>query len=208
MKQKIFIKKTCKSDNLLFFSLRNNKSNRKYSGNPDKIRRKNSDKWFIQNYKSRLFYTCFYNTEKIGYIRGEEKNSIITISIAMSKKYHGKGYASKLYKMFENKIRSNSIFLAKVNFSNKPSIKFFLNNNYELLNKNKKNLLFYKIYNNKIKKYLKTIDNIEKVRRNNNVNWMNILRIAFRNSPTSASLIFKNIYFDDNKIKNFSKKLF
>jgi hypothetical protein len=110
--------------------------------------------------------------------------------------------------MFENKVRSNSIILAKVNISNKPSIKFFLNNNFEVLNKKKKNLLFYKIYNKKIEKYLKIIDNIEKIRKNNNVNWMNILRTAFRNSPTSASLIFKNIYFDDNKIRNLSKKLF
>jgi ribosomal protein S18 acetylase RimI-like enzyme len=208
MKQKIFIKKTCKSDSSLFFFLRNNKSNRKYSGNTFRINRKNHDEWFIQNYKSKLFYTCFYNTKKIGYIRGEDKNSIITISIAISKKYQGKGYASKLYEMFENKIRSNSIILAKVNISNKPSIKFFLKKNYEILNKNKKNLLLYKIYNNKIEKHLKIIDNIEKIRKHNNVNWMNILRVAFRNSPASASSIFKKINFDDSKIKNFSKKLF
>ena len=208
MRQKIFIKKTCKQDSLLFFNLRNKESNRKYSGNKKKINVKDHTKWFNQYYKSKLFYTCYLNSMKVGYIRGEEKNNVIKISIAINNKYHGKGYSSEFYKLFEKKIKSNSILLANVNFSNKSSISFFLKNNYEILNNSKKSYIFYKIFNHKIRKYLKLIDNIEKVRKNNNVNWMNILRIAFKNSPTSASSIFKNIYLDDNKIKNISKKLF
>ena len=33
----------------------------------------------------------------------------------------------------------------------------------------------------KVEKYLKIIDEIEKTRSKNNVNWMNILRIAIKN---------------------------
>ena len=208
MKHNIFIKKTCKEDSSLFFTLRNEKVNRKYSENPKKIDKKKHDEWFSKNYKSKLFYTCSYNSKKIGYVRGEENNGLIKVSIAINKKYHGKGYSSLFYKMFENKIKLNSIILAHVHIKNKPSIKFFMNNNYEILNKNRKNYLFYKILNHKIKRYLKAIDDIEKVRKSNNINWMNILRIAFRNSPTYASSIFKKIYLDDNKIKKLSKKLF
>jgi len=208
MKHKIYIKKTCKEDSSLFFVLRNEKTNRKYSGVSKKINKKEHDEWFSNNYKSKLFYTCFFNSKKIGYIRGEEKNSLIKVSIAINKKFHSKGYGSLFYKIFENKIKSNSILLAHVHIKNKPSIKFFINNNYEILNKNKNNYLLYKILNHKIKKYLKVIDDIEKVRKNNNINWMNILRIAFRNSPTYASSIFKKIYIDDNKIKKLSKDLF
>ena len=34
-----------------------------------------------------------------------------------------------------------------------------------------------------VKNYLKIISQIENIRKNNNVNWMNILRIAFKNNP-------------------------
>ena len=40
---------------------------------------------------------------------------------------------------------------------------------------------------NKVKKYLKIIDKIEKVRKKNNVNWMDILRLAFKHAPAEAS---------------------
>ena len=33
---------------------------------------------------------------------------------------------------------------------------------------------------------LEIIDELERVRANNNINWMNILRLAFKNSPSEA----------------------
>ena len=36
------------------------------------------------------------------------------------------------------------------------------------------------------KKYLTIISKIEKIRSKNNVNWMNILRLAFKLDPVSA----------------------
>ena len=56
--------------------------------------------------------------------------------------------------------------------------------------------------------YLKAISDIEKVRKGNNVNWMNILRVAFQHSPQEASTIFRNIFKDDKKINKLSKRLF
>ena len=114
----------------------------------------------------------------------------------------------KLLHLKKTKLKSNSILVSHVHKSDKTSIDFFLKNDYELLKKQKNLLLFYKIYNLKIKRYLKAITDIENVRRNNNINWMNILRVAFKNSPTKASLIFKNIFKDDQKISSLSKKLF
>ena len=35
--------------------------------------------------------------------------------------------------------------------------------------------------------YLKIIDKIEKIRSKNNVNWMDILRLAFKLDPKNAS---------------------
>tara|TARA_E500000178_G_C16391425_1_gene474615 strand:- start:79 stop:273 length:195 start_codon:yes stop_codon:yes gene_type:complete len=55
--------------------------------------------------------------------------------------------------------------------------------------------------------YLKIIDQIEKVRGKNNLNWMNILRLAFKNSPDDAKKIFKKINTSDQKINDLFKKL-
>ncbi len=56
-------------------------------------------------------------------------------------------------------------------------------------------------------KYLTIISKIEKIRSKNNVNWMNILRLAFRLDPKSAAKIMKKINYDDKKISNLLNKL-
>ena len=55
--------------------------------------------------------------------------------------------------------------------------------------------------------YLKIINNIEKIRAKNNVNWMDILRLAFKHDPKGAKSILSKINQDDNKISNLLKKL-
>ncbi len=56
-------------------------------------------------------------------------------------------------------------------------------------------------------KYLKIISKIEKIRSKNNVNWMNILRLAFKLDPNSAKKIMKKINYDDKKISQLLNKL-
>ena len=58
-----------------------------------------------------------------------------------------------------------------------------------------------------IKKYHKIINQIEKIRRKNNVNWMNILKIAFKHDPKGAAKIMSNIYTDDQRVSNLVDKL-
>lgn len=57
------------------------------------------------------------------------------------------------------------------------------------------------------KNYNKIINQIEKARSKNNVNWMDILRLAFKLDPKKASKIMKKINFDDKKISDLLKKL-
>ena len=61
--------------------------------------------------------------------------------------------------------------------------------------------------NKKIDKYLKIIDKIEKTRSGNNINWMNLLRIAIKNSPDESIRVLKKINSGDNKISNLLKKI-
>ena len=57
------------------------------------------------------------------------------------------------------------------------------------------------------KSYNKIINQIKKIRSRNNVNWMNILKLAFKFAPKEASKIMKKINSDDKKISILLKKL-
>lgn len=56
-------------------------------------------------------------------------------------------------------------------------------------------------------KYLKIINQIEKIRTKNNINWMDLLRLAFKYSPEEAKKLVKKINLSDNKISNLFEKL-
>ena len=56
-------------------------------------------------------------------------------------------------------------------------------------------------------KYLKIIDKIEKTRSVNNINWMNILRLALKNDPKKTISVMKKINSKDKKISNLLGKL-
>jgi hypothetical protein len=58
-----------------------------------------------------------------------------------------------------------------------------------------------------IENYLKIIDEIEKVRTRNNVNWMDILRLAFIHAPEDAKELMKKINTADDEISELLKKL-
>ena len=55
--------------------------------------------------------------------------------------------------------------------------------------------------------YKKIIDQIEKIRGKNNTNWMNILRLSFKNAPKETAIILSKIYLDDKRIGKLAKKL-
>jgi len=55
--------------------------------------------------------------------------------------------------------------------------------------------------------YLKIINKIEKIRTKNNVNWMGILRLAFKHAPKDASKLMQRVNSEDKKISLLLKKL-
>ncbi len=205
---KINIKKTSILDSQIYFKIRNNVSNRKYFANSKYIKKDKHKEWFNKNYSNNHYYTCLYDGQKIGYIRGDCFNDSIYISIAIDTKFRKKNIASECFKLFERKIKENSLLLAKVKKQNKNSIKFFEKNKFSLLKTERNILTFYKVHHKDYEKYLEVIRKIENIRRGNNVNWMNILRVAFTSAPIEASKIFKKIYSDDKSINYLSKKLF
>ena len=61
--------------------------------------------------------------------------------------------------------------------------------------------------NKKIDYYLKIIDEVEKVRTKNNVNWMDVLRLAFIHAPEEAKKLMKKINEEDSRISELFEKL-
>ena len=60
-----------------------------------------------------------------------------------------------------------------------------------------------KIYN----KSVKVVDKIQEIRSKNNINWMNLLKLALRLDPKKTSEILSKIYADDQKISKLVSKL-
>ena len=55
-------------------------------------------------------------------------------------------------------------------------------------------------------KILKTIDQIEKVRTKNNINWMDIIRLAVNHAPNETLKVIKKINSQDKKYQNYLKR--
>ena len=60
---------------------------------------------------------------------------------------------------------------------------------------------------NKYKKNLQIINQIQKIRSKNNINWMNLLKLAFKTEPKEASKIMSKVNSDDKKVSQLIKKL-
>ena len=56
-------------------------------------------------------------------------------------------------------------------------------------------------------KYFKHIDQIQLIRQKNNVNWMDILRVAYSSDPKKTASIISKIYKEDKNISKLAKKL-
>ncbi len=61
--------------------------------------------------------------------------------------------------------------------------------------------------NNNFKKYESIISQIEKIRSKNNSNWMDVLKIAFKNDPKATAQVMSKIYREDQRISTLAKKL-
>ena len=59
----------------------------------------------------------------------------------------------------------------------------------------------------KINHYLQIIDEIEHVRSRNNVNWMDILRLAFTYAPEESRELMKKVNAEDERISALLKEL-
>ena len=205
----ILTKKISKSDLRFTFLLRNNRLIRKQSFNSDVITYEKHKEWFFKklNNKKNLFFIILNKKTKVGVIRYDKKEFYYEISISILPKYQLLNIGSDALISSENYLKK-AMIISNVKKNNTKSLNFFKKNGYMAISENLKHTL-YKVVNqtdNKRNKYL--IDQIQKIRKKNNVNWMDILRIAFESSPNKTKNVFKNIFAADQNVNIISKKLF
>jgi len=208
------IRKASLKDVKFIFNVRNDSLSKKNSNNKKDISFLDHKKWFKSkiNSSKNFFYIIFLNNktkEQISYIRFEGEIFYHKVSIGIIKKFRKKNLSYQILSLAEQQIKKNILLLAEVKKNNAASKKLFHKLNYILLYKSSTSNFYCKILeqNKKVDNYLKVINEIEKVRKNNNVNWMDILRIAFKNSPKETSNVFKKISFSDQIINKLSKNL-
>ena len=203
---KFKIKLAKKIDQNFLLSIRNSKQIRKNFFNTKKILRLNHNNWF-ETTKDNV-YIFFLGWKKVGYLRLNNINEEISeVSIAIIPKFQNNGYASKFLSLAIKKM-DNKILIAKVKKNNKSSLRFFVKNFFHIYNSNKI-ISLIRIINKKndFTKKQNIINKIQKIRSKNNINWMNILKEAFKVSPYATTEFFSNVSSDDKKINELSKKL-
>jgi hypothetical protein len=57
-----------------------------------------------------------------------------------------------------------------------------------------------------VNKYLKIINQIEKARTKNNVNWMDVLRVALKSNSEATLCLLRKINSEDKKISKLFEK--
>ena len=201
------IKKATKKDKFFILSVRNQNISRKFSSNKKKITSKEHNKWFQNNFLNKNFFIfiVFIKHKRIGYVRIEKFNSKYFVSISILKKWQNLGLSKMALRHCEIKVqkKTNNLY-AKVNKYNKKSLSLFNGLNYKILTiKNNIFIMKKKIVNYN---YIKLVNKIEKIRKKNNNNWMDILKIAFQFAPERTSKIMSQIYKEDSKISKITKK--
>jgi len=201
----IKLQKIKKKDYFFLFNLRNSKDGRLASINSNIINYKEHLNWVSHYIKKNIILIIIKNKKRIGCIRLERKFKKSYVSIVLAKEYRGKGLGEASLKLIEKFVNNKNIYSIVLK-NNLKSIALFKSSNYNIIKSYKKYFLMKKQLKN-TNKYTKIIDQIEKVRKKNNSNWMNILRIAFKYDPIMAGKEMSKIYSEDKKISALAKKL-
>ena len=123
----------------------------------------------------------------------------VSINLDPEKRAQGLGSLVLARALAEYSRNHTVVFRARIKSRNVRSQKVFLKCGFAKYSESEN----FAIFKNK----LFIIDKIQMIRSTNNVNWMDLMRLAFRTSPHEAEEIFSRINIDDDKIANLLKRL-
>ena len=209
--EKIKIIKANLRDFNYFYSIRNQKSSVKNSKFGKIYKKFEYRNWFKQSLKKKdnKYFLAKEKKKLVGYIRFDKNLFYYKISIAIDETFQNQGYGKKIFTLCQKKIGKNKLLISEVKNNNKKSINFFETLGFIKIQKNENWSLYGKFSedNSDSINYEKFINQIENKRKANNVNWMNLLKLCFRNSPSETKKIFNKINKKDKEITKLSKKL-
>lgn len=123
----------------------------------------------------------------------------VSINLDPEKRAQGLGSLVLARALAEYSKTDTVVFRARIKSKNVGSQKIFLKCGFAKYSEGEN----FAIFKNK----MFIIDKIQMIRSTNNVNWMDLMRLAFRTSPHEAEEIFSRINIDDDKIANLLKRL-
>tara|TARA_B100000965_G_C19483404_1_gene709648 strand:- start:295 stop:939 length:645 start_codon:yes stop_codon:yes gene_type:complete len=203
-----------KNDKKFLFFLKNEKEARNNSKNKKIIQFNKHKIWFtdfLKNKKNKLIIASFQK-KQIGYVKFEYlTNNLYKTSINIKKQFRGKNLSNEILVKSEKFLQKGIILLAEVKKKNVKSKKTFISGDYIEYNSSKNFIEYFKLINkshsNQVAKISKVIKDIEAVRKNNNLNWMSLLKLSFKENPEATKKLFNKIYLSDRKINKLSKKI-
>lgn len=198
------------SDWKILLDWRNDPETRENSVSSVEIVEESHKQWLKHTLESCIRKIFIYETDKpLGTIRldiVDWETKILSWTVAPEAR--GAGVGTAMLKLFLEKY--SDAYFAEILPRNKASMAMAKKVGFEVIKpeespfwKSPKTILTYcsKITDSQI------IDAIQQIRGKNNVNWMDILRIAFKYAPEETRDVFKKITDSDDEIGKLSKQL-
>lgn len=207
MKNEIYIRPAKDTDSKDIWSWRNDPVTRENSPNDDEVSWDEHSAWFTAalNDPNKIIFMGVDAevSVSVGMVRFDinEDGFTAEVSINLNPSWRGKKISSHFLSLAIAEIQKTSPFVltAEIKSENTPSIHCFKRCAFSLYAEEAGVLTF--------KNKQGIIDAIENVRANNNVNWMDLLRLAFRVAPQEAEEIVGRINSDDGRISNLINML-
>jgi L-amino acid N-acyltransferase YncA len=195
---------------------RNDPHTRQMSSTIDEVTWESHSDWFSNSLKNNncyLYIVSIDATKKVGICRFDidAKKNTAEVSINLNPDFRNKKMSRLLLqKSIEAFTCIKKIdLIAKIKKINIACIKCFYSCNFIPYSEDQEYSYFAlnSFISNHIQNKLSLIDEIEKIRTANNVNWMDLLRLAFTKAPEETKLLIRKINTDDNKISALFAKL-
>jgi len=200
------VRKMTIEDETKLLEWRNEKDAKYNSFSTKKINKDEHKRWFhnkLEDVDSEIFIGVNDDGSSVGMVRFDiDKNQdYASVSINVNTRWRGRKVSSILLDTAIQAFSLNRVLVlsASIRPENISSQKCFERSGFSLYESGRESLL----YLNKVL----IINEIERIRSKNNVNWMNLMRLAFRVAPKEAEEIFKKVNTDDGTIATLLKKL-
>jgi RimJ/RimL family protein N-acetyltransferase len=201
------LKKAGLEHNWILLYWRNSVEARENSHSMEFIGKDEHEAWLhatLRDHNKQLFI-AIEDGVMVGAVRADfdPATESFTLSWMTAPAERGKGYGKAMVKLLVARLKGT--LHAEIKKGNVASIKIAEYVGMKMDKEVEGFLHYYK--NTEVDDKMKIIDAIEKVRQGNNVNWMDLLRVALRSNPEQTKAIIRKINTDDGRISELFKQL-